>query len=69
MRLITSSLIAAVWISCVLGCAQKKEHNVDWFKGKDLLLQQAIDTDDVEKLHTHSADYRWSGIRRGTIGS
>jgi len=24
---------------------------MDWFTGKDLLLQQAIDTDDMEKLH------------------
>ena len=28
----------------------RKAH-VDWFTGKDLLLQQAIDADDVEKLH------------------
>lgn len=35
----------------MLACGQRKGSTVDWFTGKDLALQQAIDADDAAKLH------------------
>ncbi len=50
MRLPRSLLIVLISLGGLTGCAQNKEHTVDWFYGKDLPLQQAIDADDVPKL-------------------
>ncbi len=45
-------VILGMWIVlCTSGCAQKKEARVEWFMGKNLPLQAAIDEDNVDKLH------------------
>lgn len=43
-------LLVLLSISAVIGCSQKKELSVDWFTGKDALLERAIDADDVSQL-------------------
>ena len=48
------SLVLTVLLALAMGsdgCAQKKGQTMDWFLGKDLALQKAIDQDNVAALH------------------